>query len=757
MAGSNFIVRGGADFSAINKALTQTQTKLNTFSKNSSRSLNKGFTKAQSAFSDFKSGASKALKAVGAAVSAFAIGKLVKDSTALAMSVESAMGNIQRSMGTASKAFENWVNTQSKSLGMARADAYKYGSTFSNLLSSFIGGAEETATQTQELMKAASVISSKTGRSFEDVSERIRSGLLGSTEAIEDLGVYVNVSMLESTKAFKKFANGKSWNQLTYQTQQQIRLAAILEQTYERYGDTLANTTATKQQKFLATLQNIRLNLGQAFLPIYNTILPALNAMASKIEEITSRISASMQVIFGKVGETKSIQKQSQAVTALGDAAEESGKKIKKSLAGIDEINILSQNENPQGAVSLNGVGANVTTSELNSLPEPEIPWLESFKSKFDKFKQLFDFSGIKKSLENLKTALSPISEKIGEGLVWLIDNVLTPLSAWTVNELVPAFLNALAGALTVLDSVLTTLEPLGQWLWESFLQPIATWTGGAIVDILKGIGNALTVIGDWISNNKALVETMAIVVGSFAAAWGLVNAAINLWNIIGVIAAGVTGAFGAALAFLTSPIGIVTVAIGALIAIVVLLVKNWDKVKETAAKVWDGIRNIWNSASNWIDTKVVQPIGKLFSNLWDGIKNGFIGFINFIIKGINKIIEGFLMPINTLIKGWNSTVGKVAGTIPEIKISIPEIPKFAQGGIAYGPSLVQVAEYSGARSNPEVIAPLDKLRDMIANISGGDINLTANILLDDGTIVGRTTQRITRQSRLTGASALGV
>ena len=49
---------------------------------------------------------------------------------------------------------------------MAKDEAYQYGSTFSNLLGSFIDDAKETSDQTQELMKAAAIISSKTGRNL---------------------------------------------------------------------------------------------------------------------------------------------------------------------------------------------------------------------------------------------------------------------------------------------------------------------------------------------------------------------------------------------------------------------------------------------------------------------------------------------------------------------------------------------------------------------------------------------------------------
>lgn len=57
---------------------------------------------------------------------------------------------------------------------------------------------------------------------------------------------------------------------------------------------------------------------------------------------------------------------------------------------------------------------------------------------------------------------------------------------------------------------------------------------------------------------------------------------------------------------------------------------------------------------------------------------------------------------------------------------AMKSIPKFADGGIVSGPTLAMVGEYAGASGNPEVIAPLDKLRSMLAPSQGygsGDVN----------------------------------
>lgn len=58
------------------------------------------------------------------------------------------------------------------------------------------------------------------------------------------------------------------------------------------------------------------------------------------------------------------------------------------------------------------------------------------------------------------------------------------------------------------------------------------------------------------------------------------------------------------------------------------------------------------------------------------------------------------------------------------IVAALAAIPKFAKGGIAYGPTLGMLGEYAGASNNPEVVAPLDKLRSMIqpASYDFGDV-----------------------------------
>lgn len=254
------------------------------------------------------------------------------------------------------------------------------------------------------------------------------------------------------------------------------------------------------------------------------------------------------------------------------------------------------------------------------------------------------DFSPLLKGIENLLKNLEPLTDNIGAGLEWFYKNVLLPLAGFTIQDLIPDFLKTLSGAINVVNSVIDALKPLGQWLWDNFLQPLAKWTGGVIIDVINGLADALKGVSDWIDKHQTTVQVFATILGAFAAAWGIVTLAVGAWNVIAGIAAAVTTAFGAAVAFLTSPIGIAIVVIGAIIVAGVLLYKNWDTITEAAGKLgkwigekWDSIKKAtgdawdnvkkatsdkWNEAKKSI-SDTADSVGTKVSTKWEEIKKG--------------------------------------------------------------------------------------------------------------------------------------
>lgn len=711
------------------------------------------------------------LKSLGRFVITLGIGKALTSSIKSAMRVESAIQQITRTMGESTNQFLKWSKANALAFNMSQSDAINYGAIFSNLVSTFSNGTQQTLQYTTDLLKASSIIASGTGRTMEDVMERIRSGLLGNTEAIEDLGVNVNVAMLQSTEAFKRFANGKSWDQLSFQTQQQIRLMAILEQTSNKFGGEVFSNTNSSLQQFVAVLKDVALNIGNAFLPIMNVVMPILTNFAMGLRTVTAYVATFMQTLFGYKPSSKTgVGGATGQVNSLGNAATKTGEKAKKAqkevnrlLGGFDEINVLSKNSNSDSG----GSGTNTPTTGGGVLDfsnaeilEPDTSGLESAVAKFKTI-----FAPVVESFENLKESLKPFIDNIVENLKWFWDEILVPFGTWTISEIIPEFFNILAGVLDILNPIIDVFQELGAWLWDSFLQPIASWTGGIIVTVLGEIADVLSNIGDWMKEHKGVIEAITIVVGSFALAWGLVNGAMKIWNIgvglwnsIGLIATGVTIGFTSAMKFLTGPIGLVIAAIGAVIAIGVLLVKHWDEVKEKCGQVWDWIKDKFNQFKEWLGGVFATDWSEKFGflgdilnayltnvkNVLDGVKRFFSGIIDFIAgvftgnwdrawKGVKNIfkgiwdsftgiakapinmiiglINGMISAINVAIRGINKLSWEVPSWVPIIGgetwgFDIPQlgkVPYLAKGGIVDSATLAVIGE-----RGREVVMPLE-------------------------------------------------
>ncbi|WFF72669.1 hypothetical protein [Proteiniclasticum sp. QWL-01] len=275
-------------------------------------------------------------------------------------------------------------------------------------------------------------------------------------------------------------------------------------------------------------------------------------------------------------------------------------------------------------------------------------------------------------ALNRFRDALLPFTVTLGEGLIWIYDHVLLPLTSFIFSDVVPRLLDLVSGALTVLNNALIVLQPIWQWAWDNILAPIAAWTGGIIVTVLDGINAALTALGEWIINNQSTIEALIILIGSIAAAWKLVNAALIVWNVISGIAAimtgglaGAAGLLGGAIAFITSPVTLVIAAIGLLIAAGVLLWRNWDTVKanvvakwneirQKASEIWNGIKtflvNLWNGIKATA-ANVWNGIKTFFANLWQGIKNT----ASTVWNGIKAFLSGLWTGITTTAtNAWN-------------------------------------------------------------------------------------------------------
>lgn len=310
------------------------------------------------------------------------------------------------------------------------------------------------------------------------------------------------------------------------------------------------------------------------------------------------------------------------------------------------------------------------------------------------------DYDSISGALDDLWDSLTPFALNVGEGLLWFFQYVLTPLGTWTANELLPAFLETLSSGFDVLNAVIEALKPMGEWLFDNLLSPIAEWTGGVIIDVLTGISDGLTKLSDWISEHQTLVEVFVTMIGALGAAFAIapkiiaVVNAVKAFSAAGGIATAVQNAWNASM--LANPITWVVAGIAALIAIIILCVKHWDDIKEVGAAAWEHIKNAWNAAGDffcalWSGIKdmaltvfrtIGDTVGKMVGNIVDtfgGITTALKGIVQFVSgvfsgdwgkawEGIKNIFKGVWDALVSIIKTpINAVIGLINGMLSAI------------------------------------------------------------------------------------------
>lgn len=248
-------------------------------------------------------------------------------------------------------------------------------------------------------------------------------------------------------------------------------------------------------------------------------------------------------------------------------------------------------------------------------------------------------------------TVVLPAFESIGNGAKMIWDNVLSPLGNF-ISTVFTSIWNGFIGF--VFDMLNPAIETIGESfgnIWNNYLKPFIDWISNTFTSLFNGAINGVLGFLNTFKNSTSQI----------------IKGAQNIYNgFLNFLKGSFTG--------------------------------NWKKV-------WNGVKSI-------------------FKGIWDTFYGIAKAPINMVIGAINAMINGIETGINYVISAINKLSFDVPDWVPGIggdtwgfnigKVNFGNIPQLAEGGIAYGDTLVNVAEYVGAKSNPEIIAPLDKLNGMI-------------------------------------------
>jgi hypothetical protein len=161
------------------------------------------------------------------------------------------------------------------------------------------------------------------------------------------------------------------------------------------------------------------------------------------------------------------------------------------------------------------------------------------------------------------------------------------------------------------------------------------------------------------------------------------------------------------------------------------------------ALRAADALKNM-NDALRSLQTNVLVEIGTQLGNIFSGVDTDAKPFFNFLGDTLIQLgtqlitLSKLFITIKALFASGGALaplaipvgIAAIAAGTALKNLVADKASKFANGGIVSGPTLGMVGEYPGASSNPEVIAPLDKLKDMIGGSGGGTFVLRGQDLL---------------------------
>lgn len=566
-------------------------------------------------------------------------------------------------MGEYAESAMEYANTVSEAMGVNPSDWIRNQGVFMTLATGFGSVGDRAATMSQQLTQLGYDLSSYYNITVEEAMQKLKSGFAGELEPLRNLGYDLSQAKLEAVAL--SLGIDKAVNSMTQAEKAELRYYAIMTQVTQVQGDMARTLTdpANQLRVLRAQLEMTAKSLGDIFLPALKAILPIVIAVVKVIRFLADTIA-------GLVGGGKSESRESGLgnleVSAGGasDAIEEAtgnAAKLRKTLLGIDELNVMSDpSSSGSGSGDMGGGGfdfelptydfiSEAVNGQVNEIVKSMKEWL-GITGEINRWSDLFH------------TKLGLILGVVGA--------IALGFASWKIAGAIPnlkGFFNA-----DKLKSLLSTAKMAS----SIFL----TLAGGValVVSAFDAFSNGI----DW-GNLLGMLGGMGLIVGGLAISFGTTGAAIGL--LVGGITLLVTGIMDAlngskaletALAIITGVLAIgggiailiggwVPLAIAAVVAAVAMIVMYWDEIvvwfSDTCAAVgqffvnlWNGIVAVWNTVATWFDTYVIQPVIAFFTGLWTGISalasdcwNAIVGFFTPAFQWFATLFESIWQTIS--------------------------------------------------------------------------------------------------------------
>lgn len=717
-------------------------------------------------------------KKIAGALSIAALAKFTKDCIEVGSNVTEVQNVVDTAFKDLSWQADQWAFNAMTNFGLSELSAKKYMGVFGQMSNAMGITGKAALDMAENVTGLTGDVASFYNLSTDEAYTKLKSIWTGETETLKDLGVLMTQTNLDQYALNNGF--GKTTAKMTEQEKVMLRFQYVTSALSNATGDFAKTQDSWANQTRILSLrfEQLKASLGKGFIALFTPILRGFNSLLAGLQKVADGFANFVQMLTGADVST-SMGSISSDIAGIGDdassaadnvgdigsAVKKTAKDIERSLAGFDQINKLTEptDDSSDSSGSTGGTSSGIGSVDL----VPDVSGSTSNVSSAisdmaDKVKKALEplkaisFDNLITSLDNIKRAAQPLTDKLFAGLEWAYYNIFVPLAKWTIEDLLPEFLDVLAGCLDVLNSALDALKPLWMWAWDNFLEPVASWTGGVIVDVLKGLASALEGISDWIKDNQGPFDAIVVTIGAFAAAWKAVDLAeflMNAGGVVGIINKLKKAIEACTIAKLKDKIETIQLcamyakdfvkSVGQTIAKLSSSAVAW--VSNTAVKVADTTATVAHTAATWLATAATTAFGVAMTVLTSPITLVIAALVALgvgiyeLVKHWDVVKEAAGICWDWIVGKWNSAGEWFAGVWENIRSAFSSFDNWLQNifNIDFSDSFGFIGDIMNAYlqnvSNifGDVKQIFGGLIDFIAGVFSGDWSRAWNGIVD--------------------------
>lgn len=608
-------------------------------------------------------------KKIAAGLSIAAVTKFTKDCIEVGSNVTEVQNVVDTAFKDLSWQADQWASNAMTNFGLSELSAKKYMGVFGQMSNAMGITGKAALDMAENVTGLTGDVASFYNLSTDEAYTKLKSIWTGETETLKDLGVIMTQTNLDQYALNNGFS--KTTAKMTEQEKVMLRYQYVTSALSNATGDFVKTQDSWANQTRILTLrfQQLKASLGKGFIALFTPILRGFNSLLAGLQKVADGFASFVQMLTGAdisssmgsisadiAGIGDDAGGAADNVSGIGDAAKKTAKDIEKSLAGFDQINKLTEptddsSSSGSGTDSTSGIGSvdfvpDVSGSTAN-VSSAISDMADKVKKALEPLKAI-SFDNLVSSLDNLKRAVQPLTEKLFSGLEWAYYNVLVPLASWYIEDLIPTYINTLADAFELLNTVLDVFNPVFESAWDNFFKPIAEWTGGIVVDVINSIGDAFLLVAGYLKEHETDVK-----------AW------TDLY---------ITPFFKTITDFITELYDLIKSVIGFVID---LLGPSFDEIVAIISgaisaiiKIVTGVLDILKGVIEFLNGIFTGDIDKCMQGIKDIIKGcleAIWGIIKAIVSLIVNLVKGTVDIVINLLKDIFTAIGNILSSIKSV------------------------------------------------------------------------------------------